>query len=129
MKLLERLARPVTPRLPEDAQGVVDAAWALRISEFDLFRLAYRRWHHREADEKALEDVFVRYMFEQRVPPWVRHFCREVLARAAARALDPKDFGAHTVRRREPVMQYPRKFIALTMAVMLAGYLIYAWLS
>jgi hypothetical protein len=129
MKQLDRLTHPAAPRLPEDAQGVIDAAWTLRISEFDLFRLAHRRWYHREAEEKALEAVFARYLFRQEAPPWVRQYYREVLARAAAGTLDPKDFGADTVRRREPVMQYPRKFIAMTMAVMLLGYLIYVWLG
>lgn len=122
---LERLFRPFAPRVGEDARDVVDAAWALRISEFSLFRLAYRRWYGGEAEVKWLERVFAGYMFRQQVPPWVRQFCREVLAQAAAGGLERRAFGADTVPRREPAEIYPRRFIAVTMVVMVLAYLVF----
>lgn len=125
---LQRIFGSFTPHVTEDVRGVVDAAWALRVSEFNLFRLAYRRWYGGEPDIKWLEQIFAGYMFRQQVPPWVRQFCREVLARASAGALDRRAFGADTVPRREPAEIYPRRFIAITMVVMVLAYLVFVWL-
>ena len=110
--------------MPPDVRDVVAAAYALRISEFDLFRLAYRRWHGREAAEKGLERVFVAYMFRCAVPPWVRHFCRQVLAEAREGRLERDAFGAGRVPRREPLVAYRREFVGLTMVVLFLGYLL-----
>ena len=127
MKLWDRL-RPAPPtRAEEDAQRVPEAARLLRISEFDLFRLAYRRWHGRDARTKALERAFASYMFQQHIPPWVRQFCREVLARAEAGGLDREEFEAGSVPRRDPVPDYPRSFVGLTMVAMLMLYLLVIW--
>jgi hypothetical protein len=103
---------------------VLDAAFLLRIGEFDLFRLAFRRWFGREADEKALEKVFVNYLFARKVPPWVRHFCRQVVADAQAGRLDCDAFGARAVRRREPLVDYPARFVALVMVGLFLAYLL-----
>ena len=73
-----------------DGRAVIDAAQALRIREYDLFRAAFRRWWGREADTKALERVFVAYMFHQVVPPWVRHFCRQTWRCSTATASTPR---------------------------------------
>ena len=125
MTILTRLVRPLEGHLSEDERAVTQAARRLRIGEFDLFRLAYRRWHHREAEEKALEKVFARYLFQQEAAPWVRHFCRQVSARARANALDPTEFGADTVRRREPLVPQRQGLAALALAVIPIGYLLY----
>ena len=109
---------------PPDVQAVLDAAWALRVAEFDLFRLAFRRWFGQAEEEKALERVFVGYMFHQRVPPWVRHFCRQVLDEAAAGTLQRERYGAETVRRREALVSLPRSLTALAMVFALLAYLV-----
>ena len=131
-RLINRLLPRLTHRLElpgqADAQAVVEAAWHLRIGEFDLFRLAYRRWYGAEPRLDWLERVFARYMFHRRVPPWVRQFCRDVLERAGARALDRRDFGADMVPRREPLVDYPTRFIAAAMIAMLLLYLVVMWL-
>ena len=112
-----------------DARDVADAAWALQIGEFDLFRLAHRRWYGEEAEEKALERLFAGYMFHQRVPPWVRQYCRLVLERRRDGRLDRRDFGAETVRRRVPAETYSRKFIGITMVVMFLAYVLFVLLG
>lgn len=109
---------------PPDVQAVLDASYHLRVGEFDLFRLAFRRWFGQEADEKALEKVFVAYLFARRVPLWVRHFCRQVLADARSGRLDREAFGAGSVRRREPLVAYPARFVALLMVGLLLAYLL-----
>lgn len=128
MKLLDRLRHTSPSRTEQDVLRVAEVARLLRVNEFDLFRLAYRRWHGRDARTKALERLFAGYMFRQQIPPWVRQFCRDVLARAEAGALDPEEFGARSVPRREPMPDYPRRFIGLTMVAMMLLYLLVTWL-
>lgn len=93
---------------PPDAQAVAEAAEALAISEFDFFRLAFRRWCGREADDSTLEKAFVAYMFEQTAPHWARHLCREVLRRRRDGTLDPEAFGIDGLRRRQPLPRLGR---------------------
>ncbi len=57
-----------------DTQAVLTAAHTLDISEFELFNLAYQNWHGQRAETRQLEAVFVRYLFEAKIPHWVRHF-------------------------------------------------------
>ncbi len=125
MRWLDWLRQPDDEDIPPDVRGVLEASRALKVSEFDLFRLAYRHWHGDEADEKALERIFVGYMFRQTVPLWVRQFCRQVLSAARAGALDRSAFGADRVAKREPLLYYRRGFIALTMVVLFLGYLVF----
>ena len=65
-----------------DTRHVAAAACYLQVGEFRLFELAWEDWHGEKADEKAVERHFVRYLFHQTVPIWVRHFVRKVLERA-----------------------------------------------
>ncbi len=109
---------------PPEIRDVVEAAYALRVSEYNLFRLAFRSWYGREAAEKPLEKIFVAYMFHRAVPPWVRHFCRRVLAEARAGTLRREVFGAGRVPRREPLVAQRREFVGLTMVVLFLGYLL-----
>lgn len=95
-----KLMRPQEP--PVDVQQVLDASAHLRISEFDLFQLAWERWTGQVADEQRLEPLFAEYMFKQIVPVWARHFAREVMACVEAGHLDRSAFGADRMRSREP---------------------------
>ncbi len=106
----------------EDLRLVIDAAGLLGIREFDLFRLAWCRWWSDEPDEKALEESFVAYMFHQTLPPWVRHFCREVLGRERDGRLDPADFRVDPAARREPPVSPGKVFVAVTAAMMIILY-------
>lgn len=113
---------------PDDWENVGEAAWVLRVSEWDLFRLAWRRWHGTDEGERELEQAFHSYLAGTAVPTWVRHFCRQVLDAKRAGSLDPADFGAHTMRRREPVMQFSARFIGISAVVMLLLYLFILYL-
>jgi hypothetical protein len=106
----------------EDLRLVMEAAGLLHIREFDLFRLAWRRWSGNAPNEKALERYFVAYMFRQTLPPWVRHFCREVLAQEAAGHLDPTAFGVQCAARREAPESIGHLFLGVTLAVLLLIY-------
>ena len=77
-----------------DGAGLIlDTANRLQIKEFDLFDLAHRWWFGRRARPEALERVFVAYMFARAVPPWVRHFAREILRELARECADLARFG------------------------------------
>ncbi|MBI2585715.1 MAG: hypothetical protein HYW28_07555 [Rhodospirillales bacterium] len=97
-------------RIPtsSDATAIATAAEGLGISEFDFFRVAYRRWSGREADESSLEKIFVVYMFEQSAPHWARHLCRDVLQRRRTGRLDPHAFGITELMRRQPLPRLGR---------------------
>ncbi len=107
-----------------DVLEVMDAAALLGVREYDLFGLAWRRWSGRAADEWALETSFVAYMFHQRVPPWVRHFCRDVLARQAEGTFDPRAFGVERGVRRAYPLRLDLLYVAGTVAVAFIIYVI-----
>jgi len=113
----------------EDLRLVMEAAGLLHIREFDLFRLAWRRWSGNAPNEKALERHFVGYMFRQTLPPWVRHFCREVLAQEAADRLDPAAFGVQRTARREAPVRVGHLFLGVTLAVLLLLYPVLAQMA
>lgn len=79
--------------MSEDVADVLEASALLEITEFEFFRLAYRRWHGADIGDDGIERYYLAYMFKKSVPSWVRHFSREVMARADADALDPREFG------------------------------------
>ena len=84
--------------IPDDVQGVLDVSAIMGIAEFRLFAIAYREWHGEDAEEATIERYFTPYMFNDVVPPWVRHFCNRVLDLDRLGRLDPTFFGV--LRRR-----------------------------
>lgn len=80
---------------------VAEAAEVLAIGEFELFALAHRWWFDTPCNDAELSHTFGEFLVRERVPPWVRHYCRRVLILAAVGQLDPKDFGVErpSVRR------------------------------
>lgn len=78
---------------PPDAQAVVEASNLLAVSEFRLFEIAYLQWYGVEGDAEAIERQFLPYMFQERVPHYVRAFTRKVLGLAREGELDPGEFG------------------------------------
>ncbi len=60
---------------------VISAANQLQVGEFQLLQLAYRAWHHRDLPEDQVAKLFTSYMLEHKVPPWARHYARQILER------------------------------------------------
>lgn len=94
---------PFDENLPPDIDDVLEAAALLDITEYELFGLAYARWHGRRASEEMLERWFAAYMFRGVVPPWARHFARLVRRRAECGELNPSELGVEQ-RRATPQM-------------------------
>ncbi len=107
----------IRPPVPPDFSAVMKAAEAVGISEFDFFRLAFRRWWGKEADEKTLERIFVAYMFQQAVPTWVRHLTRDVITQTADGKLDAAKLGALKYRRRRPLPRHGGLYMGLMAAL------------
>lgn len=70
------------------------AAGLLRVPEFAFFHLAHRRWFARAASDREIEPHFMLYLYRGRVPFWVRHLARQVLAAAKGGDVQPEDWGA-----------------------------------
>ncbi len=79
--------------IPLDVRNVLDTAALLQVTEFNLFRIAYRHWHGCDASERSIEQFFVPYMFRSIVPYWVRQLCRHVLQADAEGTLAPAELG------------------------------------
>ncbi len=79
--------------VPVDVRHVAEAADVLGVREFELFRLAHVWWHHREAQKDTLDREFSDYLMKEKVPAWVRHYCRNVLNLDSVDQLNPRDFG------------------------------------
>lgn len=107
------------PAPPSDPLTIAAAAEALGVSEFDFFRIAFRRWSGHEPDESTLEKAFVQYMFRQSAPHWARHLSREVMRLKQASRLEPDAFGLAGVKRRYP-LPGPGRFSWNLMALALA---------
>ena len=107
----------IGPPVAPDFGAVMKAAEALGISEYDFFRLAFRRWWGKEADEITLERIFVAYMFQQAVPTWVRHLTRDVISQTADGKLDAAKLGALKYKRRLPPSRHGGLYIGLMAAL------------
>ncbi len=79
--------------IPDDVYLVIQASSDLDIAEFTVFMNAYERWFGRPGEEARVERHYLGYMFHARVPPWVREYCRQVIAEAQHHRLDPVTFG------------------------------------
>ncbi len=76
-----------------DVQAVLNTSALLEITEFEVFRIAYRDWFGRRAADSIIEPFYTDYMFNEVVPAWVRHFTRLVLQLAREGRLEPQRFG------------------------------------
>jgi len=80
-------------QIPDDIWLVLQATSRLEIPEFKLFEIAYKEWFGETGDEETIEKYFIPYMFNNIVPPWVRHFASRVIELDNAGKLDPRAFG------------------------------------
>lgn len=119
MPIMTRFAA-ASPLSSADVHMVLAASDALQIREINLFRLAYARWYGHPPSERAIERPFMRYLFTEQAPVWVRHFAREVLLRLDQGRLDPAEYGLS--RRRLP--SAGDAFEAWSRVLFVAGWLV-----
>ena len=101
--------------IPEVAAALEVAGFEVR--EFDLFALAHRWWFGRGADAQVLERVFAAYMFAGAVPPWARHYAREILRELRSGEPDLTRFGLQPPRAQERPPRQARFIVAATVVV------------
>lgn len=91
--MLVRFDRLLVASSSPDVADVTRAARLLDVGPFRLFELAYERWFGEPAAEKALEKLFMHYLFHEIAPPWVRQFARLVAIEHELGRLDPTEYG------------------------------------
>ena len=102
---------------PADCVLVADTAGLLEISEFRVFQLAFGEWYGREIRDYEAEDYFTAFMYQDRVPFWVRRFCHEILNLHAAGKLNPLDFGIKPARFEYRLLQWAVRGVTLLLAI------------
>ena len=68
-------------------------AAVLQISEYELFRIAYKNWHDHPVSDKRLDALFREYLSTGDVPYWVNDFTRKAHEKFLAGELDYREFG------------------------------------
>jgi hypothetical protein len=111
--------REVEEQHPDAPDAVMDAAALLDVTEFDLFRLAYRRRFGRQPGEDMLEKVFADYMLRGQVPAWVIIVCREVIDSEKRGALDAEALGAGRFRDRPARPPHGALYVGAAAAIWL----------
>jgi len=79
--------------LDNEAKLIGFAAMVLQISEYEVFRIAYRNWFNRSITEAGADAVFKDYLATGEVPYWVNDFARKVHEKFKAGTLDYRDYG------------------------------------
>ena len=78
---------------PQDVQDVLMASNLLEIPEYEVFKLSYAYWYGSTPNEDEIETIYIPYMFEGKVPLFVRQFSRRVYAMQAAGDVDKDELG------------------------------------
>ena len=111
--------------LRPDERSVLMAAALLDITEYDLFHLAYRRWHGQSANDKLIEPFFVAYMFDRIVPLWVRHFSRLVEQLSDRGELDANQLGVKFLPRSQHMVTQGMRY-SVAIGLLLTSLVIFA---
>ena len=108
-----------------EAKLIGFAAGVLQISEYELFRIAYRNWFNHPLTETLLDSLFKDYLVYGKVPYWVNDFSRKVHEKFKAGELNYKDYGIsrRVCDRRTKIKGWIIIF-SLVMLLLLYSYLI-----
>ena len=105
-------------KLSPDIQSVLAAAAILDITEYKMFQLAWIRWHGQNSQAEELEPYFVRYMFDEEVPAWVRHFARDVEADWNAGRLDKEALGIPRLKGSDKMVHKGVRYTVMLVVVL-----------
>jgi len=101
-----------------DLDRVMVASRLLQISEFNFFGLAHSCWYGQEIQEHSLEYIFAEYMFEDKIPHWVRHLARTILSRHEHGKLDPGEFNVVHPRPSRKLQYYGVGYTIMLAVIM-----------
>lgn len=102
-----------------EANLVAEAANRLGVGEFQFFQLAYYAWYGDDIEPKRMEDEFFGYMVQDKVPPWVRQYARNIIKQDDAHEMDPTDSSYHRYDLGTPPPSYSFSGISKVAAVLL----------
>ncbi len=98
-RLLQSTNTPDAHSACTSPKTVVIVSNVLTVSEFEVFRIAYRQWFGVEAADQDLHQSFTRYIFSRQMPHWVRHFCATILSLHRSGSLEAHEFTGQRDRR------------------------------
>lgn len=114
--------------IPPDLRLVREAATILHLREFDVFRAAWQSWFGQAPDDKAMERIFVAYLFHQRVPHWLRYFARRVVQDSESGEIGPRLLDGTDFPRQEPIPDLGEGYIAaIYIAAVIICVVLSAW--
>jgi len=94
--LWDTLLRPDKEELQNpEKTAVARAANCLQVGEFQLLQLAYREWHGEDLPTEQVDRLFQDYMINGVVPPWARHYARQILRLSDRDDLDDNNIRYH----------------------------------
>lgn len=105
------------PEIDGDVDNVLKVAALLDTSEINVFRLSYSRWFGARPSKGLVEKAFVRYMFRDQVPVWVRDFTRQLVQRSQSETIDPAEFGLREPPPTPQLVLMGRIFVATLLIV------------
>ena len=105
------------PDTDPDVDNVLKAAALLDTSEINVFRIAYGRWFGDRPAVGLVEKAFVRYMFRDHVPVWVRDFTRQIVRRSLSENIDPAEFGIQEPAPTPRLVLLGRLYVAALLIV------------
>jgi len=105
---------------------VAQASSRLDIGEFQVFQLSYVAWHGHDAEPAQMEAIFFKYLYEDEMPPWVRHYTRQIIQQDEAGLLAPGDpsyhrFDAASMRTGTVVPTWIRAILVFSFLLFLVG--------
>jgi len=94
--LWNTLLRPDGEELQNpEKTAIARAANCLQVGEFQLLQLAYREWYGEDLPVEQIDELFRAYMIDSEVPPWARHYARQILLLADRERLDDNQTRYH----------------------------------
>lgn len=105
------------PDIDPDVDNVLKVAALLDTSEINVFRIAYSHWFGDRPARGLVEKAFVRYMFRDHVPVWVRDFTRQIVRRSLSETIDPAEFGVQEPPATPQLVLMGRIYVATLLIV------------
>ncbi len=105
--------------MPADCLLVASTAGLLEITEFRVFQLAFGEWYGREIRDYEAENYFTAFMYQDRVPFWVRRFCHKIQDLNEAGKLNPRDFGIYPARFEYRLWHWAVRGVTILIAVLI----------
>ncbi len=103
-----------------DLWDLLQSSSLLEIKEFDIFELAYKDWFGHAPKPHVSEAHFSNYMFNNRIPVWVRRYTRMVVELHERGELNPRQLGVY-----KPLPSRRLKRMGTVYTVVILGMVLY----